>query len=512
MIITCAECATQFQLEDERVPSSGIRVRCSVCKHAFFVPHPDSLEEDSVDPVDRVVAGVLASEPLGVPESTADLGTPDPPVGRDGGGEESWEFGEGDRLSDASDDPHGRFEESFEAAREAVDALLGGPMQPPEPAPAHPRLADDGVPPDDAAVGAGSEPPAWDALEREPAPLDDPWEKPAWSDEIPDLASAAPDQLAEPVGLAGGEEGPSSPDLEIDDHDASRWWDRELPEAADLQSSEHALPGDDELVFADEGDGDEQSALGEALDVFEVEEPQEVDRDPLDVELSTPDATHDDAIAEDWGLDASDASERGEEGGVAAPAHAELGAAAPLPLGFAMPQDPEREQGSVVAWFARAGNGLGWSAVAILASATLWASVAPRSNPALGQGALAVAGLEVTGVAGRWVENATLGALYVVSGELENPGSETRAPGARIVVRLLDAEGLPVEEAAASVALPLGALALQAAGPDELRAAREAAALELARTPVAPGARLRFEAVLVDLPDAAQRFDLAAAP
>ena len=95
MIITCAECATQFQLEDERVPSSGIRVRCSVCKHAFFVPHPDSLDEDSVDPVDRVVAGVLASEPAGVPESAADLGTSDPPAGRDGEVEESWEFGDG---------------------------------------------------------------------------------------------------------------------------------------------------------------------------------------------------------------------------------------------------------------------------------------------------------------------------------------------------------------------------------------------------------------------------------
>lgn len=40
MIITCEQCQAQFQLPDERIPAKGARVRCSKCKHAFFVAHP----------------------------------------------------------------------------------------------------------------------------------------------------------------------------------------------------------------------------------------------------------------------------------------------------------------------------------------------------------------------------------------------------------------------------------------------------------------------------------------
>jgi predicted Zn finger-like uncharacterized protein len=40
VIVTCERCATQFQLDDSRVPSEGVRVRCSRCKHAFEVHLP----------------------------------------------------------------------------------------------------------------------------------------------------------------------------------------------------------------------------------------------------------------------------------------------------------------------------------------------------------------------------------------------------------------------------------------------------------------------------------------
>ena len=40
MVIVCEKCDTRFQLDDSRVPAKGARVRCSRCKHAFFVKHP----------------------------------------------------------------------------------------------------------------------------------------------------------------------------------------------------------------------------------------------------------------------------------------------------------------------------------------------------------------------------------------------------------------------------------------------------------------------------------------
>lgn len=37
VIVTCEACDTRFQLDDERVPADGVRVRCSCCHHGFFV-------------------------------------------------------------------------------------------------------------------------------------------------------------------------------------------------------------------------------------------------------------------------------------------------------------------------------------------------------------------------------------------------------------------------------------------------------------------------------------------
>ena len=44
MIVTCQQCATQFYLEDAKVPEAGIRVRCSRCKFAFMVESPQQSE------------------------------------------------------------------------------------------------------------------------------------------------------------------------------------------------------------------------------------------------------------------------------------------------------------------------------------------------------------------------------------------------------------------------------------------------------------------------------------
>jgi predicted Zn finger-like uncharacterized protein len=46
MIITCASCLTKYQLDDSRISEKGAKVRCSRCKHVFYVvPPPETKEE-----------------------------------------------------------------------------------------------------------------------------------------------------------------------------------------------------------------------------------------------------------------------------------------------------------------------------------------------------------------------------------------------------------------------------------------------------------------------------------
>lgn len=50
MILTCERCDTRFRLDESRLPAGGARVRCSRCKHAFFVnpggaPAPEVVHE-----------------------------------------------------------------------------------------------------------------------------------------------------------------------------------------------------------------------------------------------------------------------------------------------------------------------------------------------------------------------------------------------------------------------------------------------------------------------------------
>lgn len=46
MVITCASCLTKFNLNDSQIPPKGVKVRCSRCRHVFYVvPPPETKEE-----------------------------------------------------------------------------------------------------------------------------------------------------------------------------------------------------------------------------------------------------------------------------------------------------------------------------------------------------------------------------------------------------------------------------------------------------------------------------------
>ncbi len=106
MIVTCERCETEFQLDDARVPQSGARVRCSRCKHAFFVIPPAASRAEVM--IDHALRGALEDDPT--PDVTEDLleapaDPPADPVSARAQGDDSesdWEFN-GDLPADAGD-------------------------------------------------------------------------------------------------------------------------------------------------------------------------------------------------------------------------------------------------------------------------------------------------------------------------------------------------------------------------------------------------------------------------
>ena len=161
----------------------------------------------------------------------------------------------------------------------------------------------------------------------------------------------------------------------------------------------------------------------------------------------------------------------------------------------------------------RSAHAAGWIAVVVLFAAGLYASLWPQSwarTPVASIGSLA--GLEALHVEGRWLENSIAGPIYVISGELANPGTSQVVPGARLVVRLLDDRGVAMLEESAALGPPLERRQLRETHPRELRAIHADGALRLAWTPVRAGDRLPFQAVLTDVPPAVGRFELHAIP
>ncbi len=81
MIVTCEQCATQFQLDDSKVPMGGVRVRCSRCKHAFFIEPAGA--EIPQSPLDRATQEALDEHAPPAPEASEDLAGTDADAGSD---------------------------------------------------------------------------------------------------------------------------------------------------------------------------------------------------------------------------------------------------------------------------------------------------------------------------------------------------------------------------------------------------------------------------------------------
>jgi predicted Zn finger-like uncharacterized protein len=71
LILTCERCDTRFRLDEGRLPAGGARVRCSRCKHAFFVKPAGA---PAADLVHQVAEAALTQARTPSPAPSWDLG------------------------------------------------------------------------------------------------------------------------------------------------------------------------------------------------------------------------------------------------------------------------------------------------------------------------------------------------------------------------------------------------------------------------------------------------------
>lgn len=521
MIVTCEQCETQFQLDDSRVPAAGVKVRCSRCKHAFFVKP----EAPAGDRVEHAVEQAIEGESDVGSWTTQELRRPSEPAAEAAeGSSDKWEF-EGDARGRGA----GTAEIGIDAAREAIDDLLGG-----------------GEAPTRSETGSGkarsrSETRSGEARSRnktrsgEAPPRGQPRgeEAPAQARTRSVEASAqarirseearaqartrsveAPAQgQAPPASDAFDDLFDSDPDLGADEP-----WG-ELG-GAEEEAAQQGAPG-----LAGPGSASDESDFG-SLDDLSSDLSSDVGADlgsDLAVDLGGADAGAESPVGQaDDGLGSPDDWDFfGAPGDApAAPAATPSGgmriALGRIGVARARPQVPiavDAEPSQALVWAGRLGNAAGWLVTLLLGAIALHQVLPGASARVRPPGTTQSLGsVEARDVSGHWVENAVAGDLFVVSGVLAAPGQASVAPGARIAVRLLDARGQVIEQEAAAVGPALPMAQLRERSPRALRAELDAGGRSMAWTPLFPGETQPFQAVLTWVPPLARGFELVAVP
>jgi predicted Zn finger-like uncharacterized protein len=456
LVVVCEKCETRFHLSDERIPAKGARVRCSRCKHAFFVAPPGGGERGAIE---EVVAEVTDAGGTPAPDPAQDLfdtdhggAEPEPrqrPAllrGEDRGSgdvEEDWEF---------NDDSSGEDPAQVE-------------FEPP-------RLGEF----DTAALEPGAE-------------LSEPEIRAGDADLIgePEIRAGDAAPIGEPEIRAGDAAPIGEPEITAGDADLIGEPEPEAPPAAEpppidpveairAREAELDAPAPDEL-----GSPEDWDFVGKA----EVEPPAE----PAP-ELAVSFTEEDSSVSPSPVLEDSPVTPR------------------------AARVEPDQ-----LPWATRLG-GLasigGWILVVLAFSVGMSSVFTQPSGTAATSGQpaeIAVSGLDLTAteVRGRLLENALVGDLLVVSGNFENRGSNAVTPRRAVWVQLVSATGEPIAGARAAAGRALTERRLREQDPDHLRRDLERSALERAHQPLRPGERVRFDAVFDSVPETATGWVLEAA-
>lgn len=465
MIVTCEECSTSFQLDDSRIPASGARVRCSRCKHAFFLPSPSS---SAAQAIESVVAEAIQGRPGRTPAPTRDLGRGAAPDRNSAAHvepeEEDWQFSEEIRV--AGDDDPG-------------DADRGHPSSPD---PSSFDLTGD--------FGRGFDP---DVLAT-PEPVASPGAAAsAPSGRSKGAPGAASHAAATPKASAVAAVPPLEPERDessfgsiddfsslIDDDDGALDLAADAPTAAASSSARRATGSPDDL-------GDPES-----WDLVGGDETRHA-RSTVAALVRPPKSPAKKTTA----IDSLDLFGEVDPG----PIHDLRTDAAAAPRAW-------EKIGRFVGWFATVVSVVGVGGALLRSEWARRIEVSQRVE---------IGPLVAQTTRSGWLESSRAGFLLVFEGELRNSGSQPLSP-IPLRLALLDGAGGRLSDPPLRAGRMLAESVLREARPEELAREREAAIAGWLGTPIAPGEVRRFIAVIpaAELPGEARRFllesDVAARP
>ena len=460
MIVTCQECSTSFQLDETLIPESGAQVRCSRCKHAFFLPSPSASQSEAVHSIAKEAAQDSMSN---VPPATSDAPDPaseSPSTAVDAeSDEEDWQFSEEVRSEDDEEvDSHDSVGSSEDD--EEVDSRDSfGSSQ-------------------DFSGGLDA-----DALLSETSGDGE--------FEVDEAADSVADSVALDSGEGSGLELESGPEQAEPVRDES-----DFGSVDDFSS----LLEDDDVAAVDLGSesASERESPTSSLPAAQVNESNETTDD-----LGDP---------ESWDLVGNDDSTVGKAGSGSAgmPIHDE-----DLGSGVAMENDPEEsffEDEIGPTWrlwqgLARVGSGIGWVATIALVGSTLVLGLRTEvTRWAQSPQTISVGAITAETTSTNWVETSRSGFVLIVEGQVRNTGSTPYWPG-RVQFALLDTRGGRLNQAPILAGERLAETILREASPAQLLASLDAAASRLRDTKLAPGESRNFSAVVLEdqLPEAARR-------
>ncbi len=451
MIVECSNCQTRFQLDDSRVPLRGIRVRCSRCKEAFFLEHPNASQAEAAHDVAE-----HASDSVG-PDTTQDLSSEasvtDAPSHTEPDDDEDWEF---------NDEPLG------------LDPNETGNTQ----------LVD----------------PELDPLATAAAEADQDVADSADSDlQVPGLgfdggdderADGAESGLELDVGSSSDLAG--SPDVACDADDREE-------ESAFGEVSDFSALADEKEESHEQAEAIPAPPAAALLSSDDVGEPEDWDFFS-DESLEQPDTfeTMDDAMGS--AMAAVEADD---------PSRVSGSASSGPDLGHV------RAETSWRSGLRKVGHALGWIVTLGLLSLGLARGVFQLPSPGTRTNASVDLGdFQAVQVRGSWFETVRSTRLYAVTGQLVNDSDQARWPGSGLSVALLSPDGRVLELPAARAGVPIPEAQLRELSPDDLARAVDQSVAALAWVRLEPGQAATFQAFFDGVPDEATSFmlELADAP
>lgn len=513
LIVTCDECTTSFELDESRIPASGARVRCSRCKHAFFLPNPSASQTEAVHDVAQEAAAnpdfaglagsydlnesawdglggempsIMESMPVAPPEPEP---TPEPEAAPDADldsaldDDEDWQFSEEIRVEgdDLDEDLSMDLDEGLSGdVSDAIGAGASGS--------------------DLGAAGSfdneGFDPSAWGEM---PAYVS------AQSIDEPQISVMVEESATSGSGLRLDTDSPVAPSAEVPSVAAKT----DAGPAVSRDESSFGSVDDFSSLMEDDDPQSGASARGDAAGTS-----SELGSDRVGTYSGTG-QSDDLGDPESWDLVGSDdlaasAARTGaanvipesvDEDGFFSDAEAFDDSVYDMDLATSsLATGPVGQLARLAGWAFSAAAVLAVGYLGLIAESGRWS----EAQQTVISGPLTAQTLESS-----WVDTSRAGPVLRLTGELRNTGTQAVWPGS-IEMALLDGEGTRLRVPTIVAGIPVEESVLREASSEILLEQAAVGSRRFAATPLAPGEVRPFEALMVEgrLPDTATRVQL----